>query len=63
LQTNCDPAISEWGNLLGSNPQDGKTGKPGEMPQMDKISQGQQKMTEGMKQQMEQMKNGKKTRE
>jgi len=60
MQAQSMPGNASCSKPGGSNPQDGKTGKPGEMPQMDKISQGQQKMTEGMKQQMEQMKNGKK---
>lgn len=43
----------------GSNPSSGTPSKKGEMPQMDKISQGQQKMTEEMKNQMGKMKDGK----
>jgi len=60
MQAQSMPGSGSCSKPGGSNPSSGKTGKPGEMPQMDKITQGQQKMTEGMKQQMDQMKNGKK---
>lgn len=42
------------------DPKSGDPSKKGEMPQMDKITEGQQKVSEGMKQQMEQMKKGQK---
>lgn len=42
----------------GKEGKDGKEGKEGNMPQMDKITQGQQKMNEAMKESLGKMKKG-----
>ncbi|MBK8844943.1 MAG: DUF4175 domain-containing protein [Saprospiraceae bacterium] len=44
----------------GKEGKDGKEGKEGNMPQMDKITQGQQKMNEAMKESLGKMKKGEK---
>ncbi|MCO6462081.1 MAG: DUF4175 domain-containing protein [Saprospiraceae bacterium] len=60
MQAQGQPGSGSCSKPGGSNPKNGKPSKAGEMPQMDKITQGQQKMTEAMRQQLEQMKQGKK---